>query len=141
MSENKSERLDNVLFSIYNPYCSQNYCVLISAWLCGWLLFRFDMFNHSKKDTYNIFIKDGILYTHRKSVITKFLKSSSKYKIFTNDWNSGPILEVKIYDHDVEIRFTHDYCFMLKGDKMKAFLEKLNNAYNEFITKRAIDNN
>ena len=83
-------------------------------------------------DTYNVCITDDILHADVNYNITRFLKKTSKYIIYTAEYSSiYPMLMVDIWDDRVFIRFD-DCRVTFKGDRMNTFLINIEQAYKNY---------
>ena len=128
----------NKLLSIYHPFSSNRFYGVIS------LLFGINLFPAKpidNKNTYDVYIKDNILYTHTINVIDLFLKNDSIYKIYSKNYSDyKPILEIFIYEDQIVGNLTSLYSFSVKGDYMYKFLNNIEIAYNQYKNSETLHN-
>jgi hypothetical protein len=120
----------NTLFTIHKPPRSSRVAAALEV-LCGIQIIRKPPIS---KYTYNVYIKNGVIYSFQKNEITLFIKNNITYELYCEDYYNGeePILKVNIYETQVNIFFTKEYEFILNDVEMSVFLQVIEKNYREY---------
>ena len=117
------------LFEIYHPY-SSNWWYTMTEFILNIQMYPEEPTEHH---IYDVIIQNDIIYTHRVNKINKFIKNSTQYIIYSNDYSKyKPLLTATIYEDELFIKLTEIYCITFTGNEMDICLKKLQTSYDEY---------
>lgn len=121
-----------VLFKIESPCSAYDLCFTYFNTIFN----MYPNFEVEKKNIHKVFIKDNILFTDITNKIDKFIRNNSSYKLYSNKYDdTKPILDILIYDDEIQVSYKGIYKGIYKNDYMKIFLKKMEYAYENYKEK------